>query len=362
MVELQRGIGINRRQALSVMAASLALANASCSRPPHQQAHAYVNLPEARGGALPLYYASAFVRDGYAHGVLVGTQEGRPIKIEGNPSHPASLGATDAYAQASVLQLWDPDRSSVVRQRAPATATLRTAPSERVIEASATAQEPAPSSWSAFEAAWRARAAGRRGGDSRAALAVLTGPITSPTELALLASLLRSEPGSRWFVHAPLKDPAFEEGTRLAFGRVVTPVLHLDRARCIVAFGADPFSEGPGAVRHAMDWARARRAAVDSGTDAALPRLFAAEATPGLFGARADRRIALSPARIEALLWRVASHWFADLAPAATLAASTNSLQEKADAAVASFERQVVAALQAAGTDAVLVGGPGLSV
>src|ERR1700761_233695 len=84
VIRVDRGAGVTRRQALAAMAASMALANTACSPPPKLQAHPYVNLPEARGGGLPLYYASAFVRDGFAMGVLVGTQEGRPIKIEGN--------------------------------------------------------------------------------------------------------------------------------------------------------------------------------------------------------------------------------------------------------------------------------------
>jgi molybdopterin-containing oxidoreductase family iron-sulfur binding subunit len=337
VITLHRQAGVNRRQALSAMAASLALANTSCSRPPHLQAQAWVDLPEARGGALPLYYASAFVRDGYAHGVLVGTQEGRPIKIEGNPLHPASLGATDVFAQASVLQLWDPDRSTVVRQRVRAPAWAGAGPTRA-----------APSSWPAFEASWRARAAQRARNPSAARLAVLTGPLTSPTELALLATLLRSENGARWFVHAPLKDAAADAGARLAYGRDVASVRHFDKARCIVSFGADPFSDGPGAVRHAMDWSRARSAAVEAGNAGSPSKLFAVESTPGLFGARADHRVALSPARTEALLRRVAAHWLPGL-PA----------DERPDAAA--FEAQLVAALDAAGPDALVIGGPGLS-
>src|SRR4051812_30530387 len=91
-IHLHGAAAVNRRQALAAMAASMALAGTACSPPPRLQARPYVHPPEAPGGTLPLYYATAFVRDGFAHGVLVGTQEGRPIKIEGNPGHPASLG------------------------------------------------------------------------------------------------------------------------------------------------------------------------------------------------------------------------------------------------------------------------------
>jgi Fe-S-cluster-containing dehydrogenase component len=335
VIRLHRDAGVNRRQALAVMAASMAMATTACSPPAKLDAHPYVGLPDARGGGLPLYYASAFVRDGFAHGVLVGTQEGRPIKIEGNAAHPASLGATDVYAQASVLQLWDPDRSQVVRQRA-----------------AHGAPRGAASTWSAFEAAWRARAAERAAAPDGATLRVLTGPLTSPTERALLAALLEREPNARWHAYAPLKDMAAEDGARMAFGRAVAPVFHFDRARCIVALAADPFSDGPGAVRHAMDWSAARAGVRDADVDRPAPALFAAEATPGLFGARADHRIALSPARIEALLWRVAAHWMPEAA---------SNADETVDPATAAFEARVVAALRAAGDDALVIGGAGLS-
>ena len=333
VVRLDRGTGVTRRQALAAMAASMALANTACSPPSKLQAHPYVDLPEARGGGLPLYYASAFVREGFAMGVLVGTQEGRPIKIEGNTAHPSSLGATDTFAQASMLQLWDPDRSAAVRQRLARSGDART-PSQ-----------PSASTWSAFEAAWRARVQAPSGAGVR----VLTGPITSPTERALIGRLIAREPGARWHVHAPLKDAAAEAGARMACGRSAMPVLHFDQARCVFALAADPFSDGPGAVRHAMDWSNARAATRDNGVGRPAT-LFAAEATPGLFGARADRRIALSPDRIEALLWRIAAHWIPGIAATPI------------DAATADFETRLVAALRDAGDAALVVAGPGLSV
>jgi len=329
VIQLHRGAGLDRRQALAVMAAGLAMASTACSPPARQQAHPWVNPPEARTGGLPLYYATAFVRDGYAHGVLVGTQEGRPIKIEGNAAHPSSLGATDVFAQASVLQLWDPDRSTTPRQRLAPVGQAR-GPARL-----------AASTWRDFEDAWRAR---RPGG-----LRVLTGPLTSPTERALLAALLAREPEARWHVHAPLADVAAIDGAQLAFGRPLAPVCHFDQARCVVALGADPFSDGPGAVRHAMDWSRARAALREGQADAAAT-LFAAEATPGLFGARADHRVALSPARIEALLWRVAAHWMPEVA--------TDSAP---DPRTAAFETALVAALHSAGPQSLVLTGPGLS-
>ena len=340
VIALQRGAGVNRRQVLAAMAASMALANTACSPPAKSQAHPYVNLPEGGASGQPLYYASAFVRDGFAHGVLVGTQEGRPIKIEGNPQHPSSLGATDVYAQASVLQLWDPDRSGTVRQRLARGGDPHGVP------------QIAPSSWSAFEAAWGERVQRLSDPNAGATLRVLTGPMTSPTERALLAALLARSPRARWHVHAPLQDAAAAEGAWMAFGRHVAQVPHIDRARCVVALAADPFSHGPAAVRHAMDWSSARAAVRDGNGGETAPVLFAAEATPGLFGARADHRVALSPVRIEGLLWRVAAHWIPELTPADV---------GVADPAVAAFEARLVRALNDAGPASLVIGGAGLS-
>ncbi|MBL8287129.1 MAG: 4Fe-4S dicluster domain-containing protein [Rubrivivax sp.] len=321
---------MTRRQAMSLMAASLALANGACSAPPNELIVPYVDLPEAGTAGVPVYYASALVRDGHAHGVLVGTREGRPIKIEGNPTHPSSLGATDAFAQASVLQLWDPDRSAAVRERL------------GVPRAGAPAAAAA-SSWSAFETMWRAQAPRLRGAGGER-LRLLLGPTSSPTERRLLEALQERFPRMRVHLHDPLHDGAASRAMRSAFGRELAPVLHLDRARCVLALAADPFSDGPGAVRAALDWASARAAARDGRS---LPRLFAAEVSSGLFGARAERRVALPPALIEALLRRVAAPWLG----------TEGGMSSPGDP----FEREVLQALRQAGPDALVIAGRGLS-
>ncbi len=105
---------MDRRAFLKTMAASAALAGGGCSGPPQEKILPYVQMPEMLVPGQPLFYASSFVRRGLAHGVLVESNMGRPTKVEGNPQHPASLGATDVFAQASILQLWDPDRSQAV--------------------------------------------------------------------------------------------------------------------------------------------------------------------------------------------------------------------------------------------------------
>jgi Fe-S-cluster-containing dehydrogenase component len=327
-VTLHRGPApsLTRRRAMGLMAASLALAGGGCSRPPAERIYPWVQMPEARAEGAPLYYASAMVRDGHALGVLVGTQDGRPIKIEGNPLHPSSGGATDVFAQASVLELWDPDRSSVVMQRL--------AGGERPGAA-------APSSWPAFETQWRrvAQSLAARQGEG---LRILTGPVSSPTLRAQLAALLRRFPQARWHQQTPLHEEAARRGAVLAFGRPVQTVLHPQRAACIVALASDPFSDGPGAVRCAADWSQQRR----SGAAAAL---YAVEVTPGLFGACADHRIALPPERIDRLIARAAAQLLGATAPGAT------------GEAPKPFESELVAALRAAGPASLIVPGASLS-
>ena len=109
--------GVSRRDFLKLMGASLALAglNACRAAPSDEKIVPYVNQPEQIVPGRPLFFATAFPMSGVGAGVLVESHEGRPTKIEGNPNHPASLGATDAFAQASILTLYDPDRSQVVR-------------------------------------------------------------------------------------------------------------------------------------------------------------------------------------------------------------------------------------------------------
>jgi molybdopterin-containing oxidoreductase family iron-sulfur binding subunit len=104
-----------RRGFLKMMGASLALAGLTgCTRQPEEKIVPYVKPPEEVVPGRPLFFATAVTDGGYAKGVLVESHMGRPTKVEGNPDHPASLGATDVFGQASVLDLYDPDRSQTL--------------------------------------------------------------------------------------------------------------------------------------------------------------------------------------------------------------------------------------------------------
>jgi len=322
---------VDRRQALKLMAASLALATGACSRPDPGQAHPFVRMPEAGlGGEDAVYYATAFVRDGFAHGVLVGTREGRPIKVEGNPLHPASLGRTDVFAQASVLELWDPDRSQ--------TPVRRERPGEGAVMAP----------WSAFHAEWQPRIAALRAPQGEG-LHLLLPATTSPTLFGQLSRWREAMPRMQLHRHAPLADAAAERGAVMAFGRPLRVVPDLAKASLVVSLGCDPFSGGADAVRCTAEWARARADALESGRSF---RLVAVESAPGLFGTRADDRIALSPTRIDALVARLA---------AALEVPGANAPAPDADPAVQAFEARLLAALHLAGADVLLLPGPALA-
>jgi molybdopterin-containing oxidoreductase family iron-sulfur binding subunit len=291
-----------RRRLLKLMAASAALAGAGCSGPPAEQIVPYVRMPESLVPGQPLFYASTFIRRGVGHGVLVECNMGRPTKIEGNPDHPASRGATDVFAQASVLQLWDPDRSQTVQQGGELSA------------------------WAAFEAALAARrpALAANGG---AGLRILTGNVTSPTLAAQMAALLARYPNARWHSHDPLHDDGAAAAALVAFGRPVDTVYNLERAAVVLACDADLFGEWPGALSHARGFTASRKLGAAPGAN----RLYAMESTASLTGAFADDRLARSPRGIERALWRIAAR----LGTAPDTGAAPDRASERWEAAVA---------------------------
>ncbi|HEV8518442.1 MAG TPA: TAT-variant-translocated molybdopterin oxidoreductase, partial [Burkholderiales bacterium] len=263
---------LNRREFVKLMAASLALTGAGgCSRPAEKIVPYVYGPPQLAAGA-PLFFATAITRHGYATGVLVESNMGRPTKIEGNPAHPASLGATDIFAQASVLELWDPDRSQTVMKGTDV------------------------ETWQRFVAALTGRLqmlTVKRG----AGLHILTETITSPTLAAQLRQLIAKYPLAQWHQYEPVNRDNVYEGARLAFGEALETRYSFDRARVVLSLDADFLGAFPGQLRYARDFAAGRR--VDIGQSltrdrATMNRLYVVESTPGLTGAMADHRV---PAR-----------------------------------------------------------------
>ena len=264
--------GMPRRDVLKIMAASAALAGLSaCTKLPEQKIVPYVVAPEEIVPGKPLFYATAMPHGGAAAGVLVESHMGRPTKIEGNPMHPGSLGATDAVTQAAILTFYDPDRSPVV------------------------VREGRVSNWSAFttflkplmEDRKRLRGAGMR---------LLTESVISPTLGAQIREFLAIFPEAKWHQWEPAGRDAAREGARLAFGRYVNTVYHFERADVIVSLDSDFVRSGPGAVRYARDFISRRRL---QGPESKMNRLYAVEASPSNTGAMADHRLPLRASEIE---------------------------------------------------------------
>ena len=268
---------LSRRRFLELLGASLALAGASSCAPPHGQIVPYVRPPEQVVPGKPLYFASAHVLDGFAQGVLVETHEGRPTKIEGNPLHPDSLGATDAFGQASVLTLYDPNRSQTVLRGG----TIST--------------------WTDFTRELRAQLnrLAATGGDG---LRFLTGTVTSPTLSAQFGQILQNYPNARWHHWQPVSRDNALVGSMLAFGAPLETRYRFDAADVVLALDADPFAWSPGRLRYMHDFAARRRP--ESGR---LSRIYAVESTPSLLGAAADHRFPLQARAIEPLAAALAS-------------------------------------------------------
>ena len=270
---------VSRRRFLQLMGASLALAGLSaCARQPEEQIMPYVRAPEEMVPGKPLFFATALPLGGIANGVLVESHMGRPTKIEGNPEHPASLGATDVFAQAVVLSLYDPDRSQVVSNAG------------RI------------STWSAFLTAISAALEAQRL-KKGAGLRVLTETVTSPTLASQFETLRTLFPLAAWHQYEPVTHDTARAGARLALGEEVNTLYHFDKADIILALEADFLSPGPGSLRYARDFTAKRQ--VRAG-HTAMNRLYVIESTPSITGAMADHRLPLRPSMIAAFARAVA--------------------------------------------------------
>jgi molybdopterin-containing oxidoreductase family iron-sulfur binding subunit len=269
-----------RREFLTLMGASLALAGLTgCTRQPTETVLPYVRQPEEIVPGRPLFFATAVAHDGYARGVLVESHEGRPTKVEGNPDHPISLGATDVFGQAHVLGLYDPDRSQTVKFYG----------------------EVRP--WSAFREALRSALEPLRAAKGEG-LRFLTGRVTSPTLAGQLEAILAELPAARWHSYEPGGRDNSRAGAILAFGEHVEPQYKLDTAEVVLSLEADFVGDHPASLRLVREFASRRRLGGDRPT---MSRLYVIEGTPSLTGANADDRLVVRPSQVEGLARAIAA-------------------------------------------------------
>jgi MoCo/4Fe-4S cofactor protein with predicted Tat translocation signal len=286
---------VSRRSFISVMGASLALAGAvGCSpRPaPMRKITPYTRQPEQMTPGVPLYFASACPVGGYVSGVVVRSNEGRPTKIEGNPDHPSSLGGTGVIVQASLLDLYDPDRSkNPTRFGAPL-------PYDDVVLALKKELDRI-----------------RKKADKGKSVRILTGTVTSPTLAAQIGELLTAFPEARWVQHEPCGQDNVVAGNRQAFGRDVNVTYDFTKADVVVSLDADFLGSGPGHVRYSRDFAARRRIREtiaagqeneyvaahpeEKSSKKAMSRLYVVECMPSITGSVADHRLALASSQVD---------------------------------------------------------------
>ncbi len=314
------GLGdVGRRDFMTVMGASLALAGVTgCGVQPPEKIVPYVVQPERIVPGKPLFFATAMPFGGDGLGLLVESQMGRPTKVEGNPGHPASRGATDVFAQAEVLTLYDPDRSQVVVHQG------RVDTWEHFLR---------------FLIDLRTRKLPEKGRGLR----ILTRSIGSPTILDQFRRLKEAMPELVWHAYEPVNRDNARKGAELAFGKALEPSYTLDGVDVAVALDADFLRWGSASTRLAREFADRR-----DPDAASMLRLHAFEPTPGVTGASADHRTAVAAADVFAVAAALARALKVAGAPEAPLGTAT--AHEPAIAALA-------AELEAARGKAVVIVG-----
>ncbi len=261
---------VGRRGFIKVMGASLALMGlTACSRQPTETILPYVKAPESMPVDKAVPYATALPFAGYAIGVLGLTYQGRPTHLEGNPGHPASLGSLDVISQASILDLYDPDRLQHITRNG------------------------GTASWPEFLNEWK-KTSNILNSRNGAGLAVLTGTVTSPTLAAQLKTLRAKWPMAKWHRFEPAAPVATQAGVLLAFGEAVQALYRFERADVVVSLDAPFLGEGPGQIRYTRDFS-ARR---DPSHPEGMNRLYVLESTPSTTGAAADHRLPIPSGRI----------------------------------------------------------------
>jgi MoCo/4Fe-4S cofactor protein with predicted Tat translocation signal len=269
-----------RRTFLKLMGASLALAGAAgCTRQPDEAIVPYVKAPEEIIPGKPLLFATAMTHGGFATPILVESHMGRPTKVEPNPEHPATKGGTDVFAQGSILDLYDPDRSQTIKLRG----------------------EIRP--WSDFAAQIQGALNSQRafGG---AGLRLLTETITSPSLGAQITALLQTFPSAKWIQYDAVSRDAVRAGAKAVLGRDVETRYKLDQADVVLSLDADLLEQEPGRLRYARDFSDRRRL---TGGHTTSNRMYAIESRVSNTGSMADHRIAVRASDVDGVARAIAA-------------------------------------------------------
>ncbi|MBD3224777.1 MAG: 4Fe-4S dicluster domain-containing protein [Caldithrix sp.] len=256
---------VSRRKFLSLMGASIAFAGLAGCRKPVEKIVPYVNAPENIKPGIANYYATSMPFGLDAQGLLVESHEGRPTKVEGNDKHPWTNGKSNAWIQASILGLYDPDRSKAVLQ------------------------DGVEKQWEDFVEHWRQIYFKFRETKGQG-LVVLSESFASPTLFRLYEAFKKQFPAAQWYAYDPISDENIYEGIRLATGSNYHPIYEYDKANVILSLGADFLLTETGSVRANQGFTAARK--VESSNDT-MNRLYVVENSFTITGGMADHRMRL---------------------------------------------------------------------
>lgn len=290
---------LDRRSFLKFMGASMALAGvAGCRYMPQEKIVPYVKQPEDLVYNNPMLYATAMPFRGYGLGVLATSREGRPIKVDGNPDHPSIVGTkvsgpvnagSNVWLQASLLDLYDPDRLQNTQKNGDIASFDELLATARPLVTKV--GPPAPDS---VGAPVPAETAPVGGGQVR----ILTETVTSPTLADQLKRITAKYPHVKWHQYQPVSGNNGRLGAKMAIGRFLNPVYDFTKASVILSLDGDFFTDLPGSIRYAREYADRRR--VSKGANSTIQnRLYAVESTPTLAGANADHRLPMRASDVE---------------------------------------------------------------
>jgi molybdopterin-containing oxidoreductase family iron-sulfur binding subunit len=263
---------VSRRHFVKIMSASFLLAGfglTGCRRP-EEKILPFGNMPPGYVHGVAKHFATAMPTRSGAIPLVVKSHEGRPVKIEGNPQHPDSNGGTDVFAQASILNLYDPDRAQQFKRGG------------HVIT-----RAEALDALAAMATQFRA--------NQGKGLAFLAPRSTSPSRERLMRDIAAQMPNARWHRYEPVELARDEEAATVAFGKPVRPYYRFAQASVIVSLDNDFIGSEENAHLHIRGFAKGRRTAKP--TDP-MNRLYVVESLMTQTGANADHRLAVPPSAV----------------------------------------------------------------
>ncbi|MBZ5603440.1 MAG: TAT-variant-translocated molybdopterin oxidoreductase [Acidobacteriia bacterium] len=310
--------GNSRRNVLKLMAASFGLAGLAACRRPVEHILPYAKGVEDLIPGQAYFYATVMPFAGQATGLLIETHDGRPTKVEGNPDHPTSLGAATAMQQATILSLYDPDRSA------------------RILQGTAV------SDWTKFEAYRKALNLGDGSG-----LRFLSEAVISPSLMAVRADAMKKFPKAKWVEYEPVTRESKRAGNAIAFGQALDAHPKFDQAKVIVALDSDFLGLDWTSPYPTKMFAKGRRAESEADLEK-VNRLYAVEAQYSITGANADHRLRMKSAEVK--------QFAIDLAASLGAVAGLNVVGGGDKRA--KFLAAMVKDLKAAGPEALVIAGP----